>query len=123
MPVGLGDGSPARSSVNVVQMEKTTSGPSQAIPLSETIENAHTKSAAVVLGSFLSAPKVGLSHPPARKMPLGDAPRPPPEWAKPSLDSPVFDEPQPSKTIWTKKLSQNSESPQSSIPDECTCQL
>ena len=49
MPVGLGDGSPARSSVNVVQMEKTTSGPSQAIPLSETIENAHTKSAAVVL--------------------------------------------------------------------------
>ena len=50
MPVGLGDGSPARSSVNVVQMEKTTSGPSQAIPLSETIENAHTKSAAVVLG-------------------------------------------------------------------------
>ena len=52
MPVGLGDGSPARSSVNVVQMEKTTSGPSQAIPLSETIENAHTKSAAVVLSRF-----------------------------------------------------------------------
>ena len=62
----------------------------------ESVENRRS------LGSYFSAPKVGLSHPPARKMPLGDAPRPPPEWAKPSLDSPVFDEPQSCKTMWTK---------------------